>query len=284
MTISWYPGHMNKARKELKKLMTSVQVVIEVLDARTPSASSNPLLNELRDGRPCIKLLNKCDLAVDTVTADWQRYFELETGVLCLLNGLDNKLNTTDLLRAADRLLHGSTSAKRSSKQLVIVGIPNVGKSTLLNQFCQRKLAKTGNEPAVTKAQQRVRLSDQWYLIDTPGMMWPKLEDQQAAARLACTGTIRNTAVAPEDVAMHAAELLLARYRPILIDRYDVDDTVTTPIELLDHIAFKRGSLRRGGHPDLHKTAELLLNDFRSGKLGRLSLEEPPAWSGYRPK
>ena len=276
MTISWYPGHMHKARKELQKLMSSVHVTIEVLDARTPYASSNPVLTAIRGDTPCIKILNKSDLAIAEVTAAWQHYFNQQERVICLRNGLEEPLSLDRVLTAAGRLLQTSEKSQTGAKQLVIAGIPNVGKSTLLNQFAQRKLAKTGNEPAITRSQQRIKLADGWYLIDTPGLLWPRLEDQQAAARLACTGTIRNTAVAAADIAWFAAELLLKDYRAALETRDGIDSGIVNPEELLDFIGKKRGSLGRGGVPDLQKTAELLLNDFRSGKLGRLSLESPP--------
>ncbi len=277
MVISWYPGHMHKARKELQKLMQNVQVVIEVLDARIPYASSNPTLSEIRGSTPCIKILNKTDLAVDSVTSEWKRFFDKENQVICLLNGLEEPLTLQRVLGAANRLLPAATAGNELAKQLVIVGIPNVGKSSLLNEFAGRKLAKTGNEPAITRSQQRVKLDEGWYLIDTPGLLWPRLEDQQAAARLACTGTIRNTALAPADIAWFAAQLLLDNYRPALEARYGVPSGISNPEHLIDFIGKKRGSLGRGGIPDLHKTAELLLNDFRSGKLGRLSLESPPS-------
>lgn len=275
MTISWYPGHMHKARKELQKLMSTVQVVIEILDARIPDASSNPVLATIRGDTPCIKILNKTDLAVEAVTRTWQRHFESQKRVMCLLNGLHEPLSLDRVLGCASRLLAGTDNSKLAVKQLVIVGIPNVGKSTLLNQLVQRKLAKTGNEPAITRAQQRVKLGDGWYLIDTPGLLWPKLEDQQAAARLAATGTIRNTAVSAADIAWFTAEFLLRDHRGALEARYGIDSSVLEPEKLIDFIGKKRGSLGRGGVPDLHKTAELLLNDFRSGKLGKFSLESP---------
>ena len=276
MTISWYPGHMHKAKKELIKLMANIQVVVELLDARLPLASSNPLLNSIRGNTPCIKVLNKADLAIASITASWQSFFNSQPNTICLLNGNEELLNAELVLRAAKKLMASSKGPRPSAKQLVIVGIPNVGKSTLLNRLVERKLAKTGNEPAVTKGQQRVKLEEGWYLIDTPGLLWPKLEDQTAAYRLALTGTIRNTAVEAEDIAWFAAELLIKNHREVLQTRYDLLETVNSAESLLHHIASKRGCLRKNGQPDWHKTAEVLLNDFRSGKLGRFSLESPP--------
>ena len=276
MTISWYPGHMRKASKELAKIMRKTHAVIEILDARIPAASSNPLLASIRGQIPCIKVLSKADLADASITRAWRSYFNAQDGCLCLLNGLDNKLSAVDVISAADRLLRHSRDQLPAKRQLVIVGIPNVGKSTLLNQIADRKIAKTGNEPAVTKTQQRVRLDEKWYLVDTPGLLWPKLEDQTGAYRLACTGTIRNTAVEAEDVAWFVAEWLLREHRQALSDRYQLHASIEKPEQLLQSIAESRGCIGKGGRPDWHKTAETLLNDYRSGKLGRFSLEHPP--------
>lgn len=276
MAIGWYPGHMHKATKELTRLMASVQVVIEVLDSRLPAASSNPVLTSLRGEIPCIKVLTKADLAIGTVTRRWQHYFNAQPGMRCLISSSELPLTTEALLPAAEALTAGEQGGSARNKQLVIVGIPNVGKSTLLNLLAQRKLAKTGNEPAITKTQQRIKLAEGWHLIDTPGLLWPKLEDQVAAAKLACTGTIRNTAIATEDVGWMAAELLIAEYRAALVKRYGISESVQTAEQLLETIAATRGAMGSGGSINWHKAAEVLLNDFRSGKLGKFSLETPP--------
>lgn len=276
MAISWYPGHMHKASKELTKIMRETQAVIEVLDARIPKSSCNPLLASIRKELPCIRILNKADLADSEVTEAWRAHFSREKNSACLISGRDHQLSKADLVKAAERLVPGSAKAGDKRGQIVIEGIPNVGKSTLLNQLMDRKVAKTGNEPAVTRGQQRVKLDDDWYLIDTPGMLWPKLVDQDSAYRLAATGTIRNTAVQADDIAWFLAELLLDKYPERLVKRYELQDSNIKPEQLFEQIAKLRGSLGKGGRPDLNKTAEILLNDFRSGKLGRFSLESPP--------
>ena len=275
MTISWYPGHMHKARKQLAEAMRSTDVVVEVLDARVPVASANPLLAELRGKLPCIRILNKADLADPELTARWQQILSSQEATHCLLNGQDQQLSRADLLTACRALVEQSDHPAKTC-QILIIGIPNVGKSTLLNQILARKVAKTGNEPAVTKGQQRVKIDDRWFLVDTPGMMWPKLEDQDAAYRLACLGTIRNTAIDLEDIGGFAAELLLADFYPLLETRYKLTTRPASVEELLTTIAGSHGRLARGGSVDWHRVSELLLDDLRSGRLGRITLEKPP--------
>ncbi len=282
MAINWYPGHMHKANKELAKLLPGCKLVIEVLDARIPAASSNPKLDELCRDLPRLKILNKADLADPEVVNEWQECFNKLPRCYCLQSSLERRLEKSDLLNAIARL--GLETADGRSGQIVIVGIPNVGKSTLLNHLAGRKLARTGNEPAVTKGQQRIRLDDHWYLVDTPGLLWPRLEDQEAAYRLAMTGTIRNTAIDLEDVAWFAAELLLRDYRSRLTERYKIPADCNDVEGCFEYIARSRGALGRGGGPDWHKTAELLLNDLRSGKLGTLSLEKPERQSNDLPR
>jgi len=276
MAISWYPGHMHKASKELVKIMLKTDAVIEVLDARIPESSCNPLLATIRGERPCIRILNKADLADSETTAAWAAYFSKLDNSACLVNGRDAQISRADIVNIAKKLIKKTDETLLIQGQIVIDGIPNVGKSTLLNQLTERKVARTGNEPAVTKGQQRVKLLEGWYLIDTPGMLWPKLEDQESAYRLAVTGTIRNTAIEVADIAWFLAELLMLEYPERLASRYDYAVSGKGAEHFFDELAKLRGSIGRGGKADLNKTAEILLNDFRSGKLGKFSLEKPP--------
>ncbi len=283
MPISWYPGHMHKARRQLVASIRETDVVLELLDARAPLASSNPLLAEIRGSLPCIRVLNKTDLADPVTTRHWERYFARQTHTQCLVNGRDCHLSRQKLLSACGNfVVHSNDPARRY--QLLITGIPNVGKSTLLNQLLARKVAKIGNEPAVTRAQQRVKLADDWFLVDTPGMMWPKLEDQEAAYRLAALGTIRNTAIDIADIGWHAAGILLVDFYSLLKDRYRLQAKPSGVEELLTRIGKSHGCLGPGGHVDWHRVSELLLGDLRSGRLGRLSLETPEPESDTEPQ
>lgn len=275
MAINWYPGHMNKARKELSKVMQKIDLVIELLDARIPKASANPLLDSITGTVPRIIVLSKADLADPTITTQWQTRIGAQAKRYCFISSIAAPLQAQAVIAQTRKLLGPENQKPDKKYQLLITGIPNVGKSTLLNTLSERKLAKTGNEPAVTQHQQRIKLAENWYLIDTPGMLWPKLEDQNAAYRLAMTGTIRNTAIEAEDVAWFAAEELLASFRDRLVQRYGINEQVSTPEQVLESIAASRGGISKQGKIDWNKTAEILLNDFRSGKLGAISLECP---------
>ena len=277
MPISWYPGHMHKARRELGSLLRGARIVIEVLDARIPAASSNPLLASMRGNLPLIRVLNKCDLADDGLTAAWQTHFAgLQDGA-CLSNGRDSPLERNRLLERIRHLAGASPGGKAGKPgRIAIVGIPNVGKSSLMNWCIDRKLARTGNTPSVTREQQFTRFAGDWTMVDTPGMLRPKLEDQHAAFLMASIGSIGAAAADTMEVAGFLAGLLLERHRERLGDRYGLEESDATPERLFDRIAVSRGALKKAGLADPEKAAEILLNDFRAARLGKITLENPP--------
>ncbi|NKF50503.1 ribosome biogenesis GTPase YlqF [Shewanella sp. WXL01] len=274
MAIQWFPGHMHKARKEIEKVMPQVDLVIEVLDARIPYSSENPMIAKLRGEKPCIKLLNKADLADPVITEQWIEYFEQEQGVKAsaittLQPGMVKKI--PDICRKL--VPHRDVTEK--DIRTMIMGIPNVGKSTIINTLAGRVIAKTGNEPAVTKNQQRINLRNGIVLSDTPGILWPKVDNESSSYRLAVTGAIKDTAMEYDDVAMFAAEYFLKAYPQEMMERYKLKELPETDIELLEAIGRSRGALSGGGRIDYHKVSELLLHEFRSGKIGQLTLETP---------
>lgn len=271
MTIGWYPGHMNKARKDIMKAMQRVDLVLEVLDARLPVSSANPLLDQLIGDLPRLKILNKADLADPKVTALWLDYFKT-SGFAVLTHTKDEPLTARQIMQA---LKQKPEARAEQPVRLMIVGIPNAGKSTLINTLLKRKVARVGNEPAITKAPQELALEEGIRLIDTPGVLWPKIEDQDAAYRLAATGAIRNTAIEFEDIAQYALTFLRDTYPEQLRKRYSLPTLADSSALLLEQVARARGALRRAG-VDYHKASEIVLNDLRSGAFGPLSLETPP--------
>lgn len=276
MSISWYPGHMHKARRELGSLLRSARLVIEVLDARIPAASSNPLLASMRGNLPLIRVLNKCDLADNGLTTAWQSHFAGLRDGACVSNGRDSPLDRDRLLEQIRRL--GGAPGGKAGKpgRVAIVGIPNVGKSSLMNRCAGRKLARTGNTPSVTREQQFTRLAADWIMVDTPGMLRPRLEDQRAALLMASIGSIGAAATDSVEVAWFLAGLLLERHRERLVERYGVENPDATQESLFDRIAVSRGAMKKAGRADLEKAAEILLNDFRAARLGGITLEYPP--------
>ncbi|WP_404368656.1 ribosome biogenesis GTPase YlqF [Marinobacter sp.] len=274
MAINWFPGHMHKARKEIKKVMPQMDLIIEVLDARLPFSSENPLVPALRQDTPLIKVLNKRDLADPEVTRQWQESMERDKGVRAITLTHNQRGEALGILKLA-REMTAHRNLERSALRVMILGIPNVGKSTLINTLAGRPIAKTGNEPAVTKAQQIIKLPDNILLYDTPGFLWPKLSPAACGYRLAVSGAIRSAVIEYDDVAMFAAEYLLRAYPEALKSRYGLDPLPADGLAVLDAIASRRNFFSRGGVPDLHKVSEVLLNELRSGKLGRISLETP---------
>ena len=255
MSINWFPGHMHKARKEIKKVMSEVDVVIEVMDARIPFSSSNPLVQSLRGDKPVIKVLNKADLADATLTAQWQQHFEQEKCVKSLALSATDAGRPGTLLQLCKKLVGPKGDRAVSA---MIMGI-----------------AKVGNEPAVTRRQQKIRLDQGVDLCDTPGILWPKLEPEHCGYRLAATGAIKDTAMEYESVALFALEYLRTAYTEALRHRYKLDSLPDDAVVLLETIGSKRGCLRAGGVVDLYQAATILLQDLRNGKLGGVTLETP---------
>ncbi|MGI9275211.1 MAG: ribosome biogenesis GTPase YlqF [Endozoicomonas sp.] len=273
MAINWFPGHMHKARKEIKKAVPEVDLIIEVLDARIPFSSGNPLVPSLRGETPYIKVLNKSDLSDPAVTDLWIREMEKEKGVKAIALTQSQPEKVRSVLQLAESMVERKMDIK--AMRAMILGIPNVGKSTMINTLANRIIAKTGNVPAVTKQQQRIKLPNGMILLDTPGFLWPKLEPEACGYRLAVTGAIKDAVIEYEDIAFFAAEYLLKAYPEALMKRFQLNDRPTSDVELMDAIAARRNCMRRGGIADLHKVSEILLNEFRSGGLGRISLETP---------
>lgn len=274
MAINWYPGHMHKASKEMRKIMPQVDLMIEVLDGRIPFSSENPMLAELRGDKPCIKVLSKCDLADPVLTQQWQDYLEQDKGVKTIALSSQYPEKMKDILDLCHKMMP-TKSASVKNIQAMIMGIPNVGKSTLINHLAGRQIAKTGNEPAVTKMQQRIKLDRGIVLLDTPGVLWPKLENQHGGYRLAITGAIKETAISNEDIAMYALGYLRKTYPDYLLNRYQLSELFQDDEALLAAIAANRGCLRSGGKVDLERAAKIVLTELRAGTLGQLTLETP---------
>ena len=275
--IQWYPGHMHKASKAFANILPQVDLVIEVLDARLPGSSENPMLAELRRDKPCIKLLNKSDLSDPGQLAQWVTSLEQQNLVKTLVCNQRDKaiFELPQLCRA----LAPQRDNRRSMIYAMIAGIPNVGKSTLINRLAARRIAKTGNEAALTRMQQRVEISSELTLIDTPGMLWPNIENEASGYRLAATGAIRDTALDIQDVAGFIAGFMLKAYPERLVQRYGIEPLPQTEIELLEAIARNRGCIGAGGRVDLEKVSRLLINELRSGDLGRICMETPKGFT-----
>jgi len=265
---------MTKARRELAALMPSQDVVIEVLDARLPAASTNPIFGELRRSRACIKVLTKSDLADPEVTKAWIERLERDSKVAVFASTTQRPQETRKRIEELCKAYVGARSRFKPIRALV-GGVPNVGKSTLINTLMDRQVARVSDKPAVTTAQQTVTLKSGIVLTDSPGLMWPKIEDEVSALRLALAGSIPDSAFDYLNVAMFAAAFFLEWYPALVVARYKLESAPTSAEALLEEIGRRRGGLRAGGTVDLHKAADILIHEFRSGTLGRISLESP---------
>ena len=272
--IQWFPGHMHKAHKQIKEVLPQVDIIIEVVDARIPYSSENPLISSIRENTPCIKVLNKSDLADPEITAQWITYLEQEQGIKAIAITTSKTEQVHQITKLCEQMLPNRLTQDKQIRAM-IMGIPNVGKSTIINILADKIIAKTGNEPAVTKQQQRIRLPSGIMLSDTPGFLWPKIENANSGYRLAVTGAIKDTAIEYEDIAYYAAEYLLENYPERLKERYELANLPESDHELMEAIAVRRGCLRAGGHFDIYKVSTILLNELRSGALGPLSVETP---------
>ncbi|MCQ8104832.1 ribosome biogenesis GTPase YlqF [Methylomonas sp. SURF-2] len=274
MLIQWYPGHMHKASKEIKQALPNIDLLIEILDARIPYSSQNPMLAQLRDDKPTIRVLSKTDLADPELTQRWQTYLELEQGVKTLAVTTQQPDKIKQIIDLCGKMLPEKTEANKVIYTM-IMGIPNVGKSTIINVLAGRTIAKTGNEPAVTKMQQRINLKNNIVLSDTPGVLWPNVENRNSGYRLAVTGAIKDTAFQHDDIALFALDYFLPAYPELLQKRYQLEEIPNTAIAALQAIGKKRGCLRTGQQIDLDKAAKLFLTELRAGTLGPISLETP---------
>lgn len=274
MSINWYPGHMHKAQKEIKERLPEVDMFIEILDARIPYSSENPMLASIRGDKPCLKILNKTDLADEEDTKRWQQYLEQKKNTKTLALNLNQPNKSEQIFSLCKKLVPNKGTIK-SPITCLITGIPNVGKSTLINTLAGRTIAKTGNEPAVTQSQQRIDLGNHIILFDTPGLLWPKVHNENSGYRLGITGAIKDTALDYDDIAYYAAEFILKYYPERLMERYSLEEKPRDETALFEQIGRKRGCLVNGGKLNLNKTATLFINEFRDGSLGQMSLETP---------
>ena len=278
MPIQWFPGHMTAARDKAAEAMERADVVIEVLDARLPEASTNPMIRQLRlrRQRPCLKLLNKSDLADPNATRAWLDFYNSQPGVMAVAISCKKPGDVAKVPLLCQKLApHRNEGTK--PLRMMIMGVPNVGKSTLMNALLKRKVAKVGDEPAVTKSQQSFDLGRNMRLIDTPGLMWPRIEHDEDGMMLAASHAIGRNAIIEEEVATFLANILLGRYPAGLTTRYGFKTEGLDGPGVLEAVARKRGCLikGRGGEPDLEKASMILLQDYRDGTLGRISLETP---------
>jgi len=273
MAIQWFPGHMHKARKEMAMVLPDTDVIIEVLDARIPFSSENPMLENLRGNKPCLKVLTKSDLADDQATQVWLNEYQSDTTKSISISAQD-----PTSIKAIQPMLKTMVSAKQSRVNpfvVMVVGIPNVGKSTLINLLAGRTVAKTGNEPAITKRQQHIFLNDHWVLRDTPGVLWPKVDNPHSGFRLAATGAIRDTAMDSAEVATHLLDYLCQHYSESLVQRYNADLPLNDSVATLEAIGRSRGCIGGGGLVDFDRAGRLLLTEFRAGIIGKMTLETP---------
>ncbi|THT98663.1 ribosome biogenesis GTPase YlqF [Lampropedia puyangensis] len=279
MSIQWFPGHMHLTRKAIGERVKTIDVVIEMVDARLPASSANPMLRELLEHKPNLKVLNKADLADAARTHEWLDWYNQQHNTKAVAMDGHHTAPARALIDAC-MALAPSRGTMDKPMRVLICGIPNVGKSTLINTMVGRRAAKAANEPGVTRQEQRFSLQDGFYLFDTPGVLWPRIIVAQSGYNLAAAGSIGRNAFDDELVALELVAYLQRHYPQALLARYPVADNVQALTAMADHVLFdevgrKRGALLPGGRVNAQKAAEIILQDFRSGVLGRLTIETP---------
>lgn len=286
MTIQWFPGHMTRARREIEEKLKLIDLVIELLDARIPLSSRNPMIDEILKGKPRLVLLNKADLADPRATERWLQYFA-EEGLTALPIDASSGTKVNEIPVRAKQLMQAKIEAQLRKGinpraiRASIVGIPNVGKSTLINKLAGKSIAATGDKPGVTKGQQWIKVGTEMELLDTPGILWPKFEDQDVGFRLAVTGAIKEDVLHVDEVAFYAVKYLCEHYWDALQTRFALENEpndstdINEIVQVMEEIGRKRGCVVSGGRIDLDKASGLLLRELRAGKIGRVTLELP---------
>lgn len=279
MTIQWFPGHMAKARRQVTEKLRLVDIIFELVDARIPQSSRNPMIDEIIQHKPRIVLLNKADMADKERTKEWINYFKKQ-GIQALAINSHAGVGMKEITALAKVVLAEKFDRMKAKGirpraiRAMIVGIPNAGKSTLINRLAKKNIAKTGNTPGVTKAQQWIKVGKEMELLDTPGILWPKFEDQEVGLKLALTGAIKDTILNLQDIAIFGLRFLEKEYPERLKERYDLDTIPEDTVELFDKIGTFRGALSGGGMIDYDKVTELIIRDIRSEKFGPLTFEK----------
>ncbi len=281
MAIQWFPGHMNVTRKAIAERVKDIDVVLELLDARLPGSSANPMLAELTAGRPTLKILNKQDLADPACTTAWLDYYNAQPGTRALALDASQTTHRQAIIDACHTLspLRGGMA---KPMRVLACGVPNVGKSTLINTLSAKRQAKTGDEAGITKLEQRIVLADDFYLWDTPGMLWPRITVPRSGTNLAISGAVGRNAYDDEEVALELVAYLKGRYAGLLAARFKVPDAgALQDEELLEDIGRRRGALLGRGKVNLQKAAEIVIHEFRAATLGRITLETPEEFAAW---
>ena len=279
MNIQWYPGHMTKAKRMMQEDIKLIDLVIELVDARLPLSSRNPDIDDLAKNKARLILLNKSDLADERINNMWCDYFKEKGFFVVKLdarNGSGMKAINNIIQEACKEKIERDRKRGIINRPVraMVVGIPNVGKSTFINSYAKKACTKTGNKPGVTKGKQWIKLSKGLELLDTPGILWPKFEDQQVGIRLAISGSINDDILNIAELSLELIDILKKDYPGKLKERYDIDEDMK-PIDILEAVALKRGCLKKGELVDIDKAANIIVDEFRTGKLGRISLECP---------